>query len=267
MINLPHTLDLIDVVGSHGGIDVGYRFDRRADNIPPQNGEYLVGDDNLISARSLVVARVDANGVKLPDNLATEFGDGIVINAPTAVQVVGTFIGGETFNQFNRVYISKVPPSSSGNNILAYVIRLPLGSGRIWLPTIDDITVHFEQPLTTDSTLVGNFRERIKCYTTQLARSLDNQYSERYLITTSYQFPFQRRNTYLLPVMGMDSGFKQDVTGMKIERVETLGAISTITGQTFPDRVVETAISTEIIDYVDKDGNELEVVVPRVLRP
>ena len=82
----------------------------------------------------------------------------------------------------------------------------------------------------------ATFLSRIKCLTSQLTRSLDNEYDERYFITTPYIVPETYTTLYLNPVPDLPSGLNDGfITALQVERVENNGAYSTITAKSVPN--------------------------------
>ena len=307
MINLPHTLDLIDVGARVAGLETQYRWSGPASMFPPEDGKYIVSP-------TLPIKTTDPFGYPTKDevNLVPVFGDRVMVlsrNDANMVRVIDSaldasqiesvsFLAGDFQEQVNSVFIQDhteeglqtatnylvaIPRSASieinPNNPATYRIvtrqlRFPKGDyfsltlaavDEHWINVIRDLTLTFlVSGAQRPEQLRGSHRARINCSVTQISRSLDNNYSERYYMVTNYIFNNSRRDIYMVPTPNYVSGLPDDVAGCKLERVQNFGSFSTITAQTYPTVTTDLALDFEEFVYSDIDGTSKTIAVPAV---
>ena len=241
---------MIDVTTRIGGLTQGYRFSGPSDVNPPKPGTYISGPGG--DTAQLLISKTDADGRTLPDSIATD--------ARSNLRMLTTFLG-ETSNELWDLL------AITDKDTHFIVTSYWLFGGRRWPPLVDDITLFFLKGDVQDdpTRLVGKFRTRIRCNVAQYSRSFDNEYAQRYLVATNYQFQLARRNVYVRPVTGFPSGLPFDTQAVKIERVQSHHTISLMTLQTYPSRTTDPGIDVEEFEYTDIAGNNVLITVPRVI--
>ncbi|MYC78850.1 hypothetical protein F4X10_24035 [Candidatus Poribacteria bacterium] len=277
MINLPHTLDVVNIIGSRGDNSFGFRFNQAATDIDDfiagnEEGRYVFSPSTYrasVRNRYLLISAIDSNGNRLPENIKSP-------HPPTSQQpFAGSTridmvfaIGGLPQFQSYFVFITPKPDNATGMDIKYWELFLAPAQGTPpFIATNSAILIEFigVDVQVEEPRLIGNFVERIKCNVTQLARSLDNTYQERYLIVTPYQFPLQQRNVHLIRVENEPRGFRNTLLSLKTERIETYGNLSQVIASSFPDFITDQLIDIEIMEFIGEDGEVYEITLPRVI--
>jgi len=266
MINLPHTLDVVNIIGSRGDDSFGFRFNQAASNIDDfidgtETGRYIFNPSQFPVAsrdRHLLISSVDSNGNRIPAD---------VVGQRRRIDVVYALGGVPQFTSY-FVTITSRPVGATGDAITYYDLFLsPIPNTPPFIATNSALLIEFigVDVQTDEPRLIGRFAERIKCKVTQLSRSLDNSYQERYQILTPYQFPIQQRNVHFVRVENEERGFRETILSLKSERIQTYGNMSIVTANTFPDFITDQLIDVEIMEFIGEDGELYDITLPRVI--
>lgn len=255
--------------GFRQGFFSAYRFSNPSSKNPAPSSDSSVNSDTergaiddgtylFASTRRFFISKKSADGLSLP-----------VI--PT--QILETLFSGSHFGRdysdLRRVTLvdrttrdNTTPPE--GWTYYELVLAEP---GVIFSPTDEDVTVTFNpygvQPNT--SLIEGTYLDNILCNVSQLTRSLDEHYTERYQVVTNHKFGYEdRRNLYAFPLAGIDSGLPIGWVGSKVERLQVYPQFSSLVLQTFPDITLDPFLDFERIEYTIGD-TKFTAEVPRVI--
>jgi len=249
LINLPHTLDLIEITSFRPG-DAGFVYEVGS-KFPPKAGEYIIADaikqGRTISNGALVINKTDLEG----NGLST-----LVDN--DSYQLRYRSISSGIPIDLSILSSVKVPDDVSYVNFL---------NSNGWPLTVNRLTVNIVAAggQITLKRFEGKFIERIDCLVTQLSRSLDERYSERFLITTNSVIKGTTRDLYVIPVEGKNSGIISNIGALKIERLQNYNLLSTLISQSYPASFIDEALDVEELTYSDIDGQSQTLEIPRVI--
>lgn len=249
MINLPHTLDLISIdVPSNT-----YRFSGRSSTRSPQPGTYVsgpfmeggVGSPDTIETDELYLSKTDANGRTLTLTSGVRY----------TIKVRSSFNGSPVTVDFK-----------GGIRDETGYYNLDFTSTQDEWPAFDEdiyvtVSPYGIAPITT---IAGSLVQKIKANVSPLTRSLDEQYDERYMVLTNYEFVGQRENLWLMRVGSNPTGFRPELKGIKIERVQSFPGFSQVICLAYPDSIVTPALDIEPVNYVDSDGSRRTIDISRI---
>lgn len=251
MINLPHTLDLVEIVSSIGGSDDGYVFNTKTNNPILSAGEYY-----LYPNRTAVrIHLTDSEGSVISTDLLG-MGRVVLMDSDDAFDhelfILGANAAGERESDASQVVYLDIAIGS--NDVIAGNF-IPVFSGAL--------RVIFATEVIAETILTGRFNSAINCLVSPLSRSLDENYQSRYLIVTDYQINHDIRNLYLFKSGKASSGLLDDVSGVKVERVQSFGAVTNITGLVYPTDTLDRALDLLKVNY-NKDNQTVTTVLPQV---
>ena len=264
MIYLPHSLGVLEITGFIAGS--GYRYEHVSPTFPPIENTYLLGKDigNLFTDKTIMLHKGD---------IPTDF----IERESNVILRISEVVDGSVGERYYSCAVGVYPNMAEGDDI-THILLTSRENIRVETDdiTFPDYTGAFNIDLLTtgfaraDSTapprvkLSGAETVRIRCATSQLDRSLDEIYEERYYIVTPHQFTTNYRNLYLLPVPDRASGFiREDIKALRVERLQNYGNLSVLTGLAFSGNPLDSVEDLEDIRYTDIDGVDREFSVAR----
>ena len=258
VLNLPHTFDLVrngsddvdeiiqvgEVTTYTGRYDIGYdirsrgggNFPSHFNDVGLKQGEYAMGNSNIF----LCTVPSEGDTIIDDDKVNTRTREGVTLSYDYTAMNGGMFT--RTTMQGRDERLESFMRTETIGDGLPY-LRIDSDDRTFWRGSILDFTkpitftisISDSEPMTIPAD-TATFLSRIKCLTSQLTRSLDNEYDERYFITTPYIVPETYTTLYLNPVPDLPSGLNDGfITALQVERVENNGAYSTITAKSVPN--------------------------------
>ena len=247
-INLPHSLDIVSVTLENEGFRYTHPITSDTDFTDPPNGTYHTRFIDQIGSQPsryyLRLATHDADGRSILDSV----GGNVHLR---------TSLFGNLVDISSEMFISK-----TDNYVDIYVHE----SGVLEAFT-EPIVISFAklgvQPISINTlTLIDN----MECLVAPIHVSLDLKYEERYTIIGNYQFEDGVDNIYLLKVEGKQSGIRDGLLGVKIERIQIYSKLAYITALAYPTAYTSIPTVYDKFSYTDSLGVARNISLPRILQ-
>lgn len=256
MVNLPYRTDLVKIVSQQGSY-ITYRFSGSV------SGESLPDTPNGVLPKDYVLPEgkvffTSGGAISLPLKSA----DGVALPTITQDTINIVYAGvrvGVSFREALRVLV--IPFNG-------YITIAPTDINTNFIPHSEPFTIVFSP--ATSNTLVeplvqGEYVDTINCFISQLSRSLDLMYTERYSVITNHTFSDARRDLYLVPSLDRLDPLPDDWEGSKIERLQTYDSLSSMILQVYPNVIPDSFVSFEPMQYSDSNGELRKVRLPIVV--
>ena len=249
-INLPHSLDIVSVTLENTGFEYTHPITNDTEFTSPPNGtyhtRYISGVGGQLGRYYLRLATNDVSGRSILNSVETGranihirtslFGDLIDLNTQMFI---------EKSDKYVDIYVNESGIIRSFNEPIVISFS-KLGSQTIPVNTL---------------TLIDN----MECLVAPIHVSLDLKYEERYTVIGNYEFEDGIDNIYLLKVEGKQSGIRDGLLGVKIERIQIYSKLAYITAQAYPTAYTTIPTVYDKFSYTDSLGMARDISLPRII--